>query len=128
MPKTKPETRKFTLELTEDEVVVLRCVMPRSIDPLQNGWPFTELAAPSLSLDSLRRKLEAVTWTRHVTRIDLDLESVRRGGSGRFAACTCEWHGPDRATLAMAADDTMIHESGGTTSLSEVPLSDEPVA
>lgn len=59
---------------------------------------------------------------RHLTSIDLDLESVHRGGSSRKAACICGWSGHERATLAMAADDAMVHESGGATSLGEIPI------
>jgi hypothetical protein len=48
--------------------------------------------------------------THHVVTIDPDLESFRRGGSTRTAACTCGWRGPQRATLTMVIDDAEVHQ------------------
>lgn len=47
---------------------------------------------------------------RHITHIEADPESLRRGGSCRTAACTCGWRGPQRGTMVLAADDALSHE------------------
>jgi hypothetical protein len=47
---------------------------------------------------------------RHLTSIDLDRESARRGGSTRTALCTCGWQGPQRGTIELAVDDALGHE------------------
>jgi hypothetical protein len=47
---------------------------------------------------------------RHVSSVINDAESFRRGGSTRTAACTCGWIGPQRSTMASAADDAIEHE------------------
>lgn len=47
---------------------------------------------------------------RHVTRVDVDFSSVKRGGSTRAAACLCGWRGPERGTMDLAADDALAHE------------------
>lgn len=47
---------------------------------------------------------------RHVTYIDPDLESMRKGGTVRTAACSCGWRGPQRSTLELACDDALQHE------------------
>lgn len=53
--------------------------------------------------------LQFVRW-RHVAGIEVDDDSVRRGGSTRRASCTCGWRGPERATLELACDDALEHE------------------
>ena len=52
---------------------------------------------------------QAVT-TRHIACIEVDLESLHRGGSTRTAVCTCSWRGPERGSLELAADDALLHE------------------
>jgi hypothetical protein len=47
---------------------------------------------------------------RHLAYVDVDLESIARGGSTRTAACRCGWRGPQRATLELATDDALTHE------------------
>lgn len=47
---------------------------------------------------------------RCLAHIEIHLESVRRGGSTRTAACTCGWRGPQRGTLELAVDDALLHE------------------
>jgi hypothetical protein len=47
---------------------------------------------------------------RHVASVEIDLESIRRGGSCRTATCTCGWRGPERSSLELAVDDALIHE------------------
>ena len=49
-------------------------------------------------------------FVRHIAYVDVDLESIARGGSTRTAACRCGWRGPERATLDLAADDALTHE------------------
>jgi hypothetical protein len=46
----------------------------------------------------------------HLAFIDIDRESLRRGGTTRFATCCCGWRGPSRATLELATDDALQHE------------------
>ncbi len=46
----------------------------------------------------------------HITSVEVDVESLRRGGSSRSAACGCGWRGPERSTMAVAADDALAHE------------------
>lgn len=69
--------------------------------------------------EAIASKLASGAWRRwrvgrsdlqHVARVDSDQESVRRGGSTRTAACSCGWVGPQRSTLALAADDATEHE------------------
>ncbi len=55
---------------------------------------------------------ESAVPVRHIAHIKVHKESLRRGGSCRIAVCICGWHGPQRATLEMAADDALIHEGG----------------
>jgi hypothetical protein len=52
----------------------------------------------------------AIVIDRHLAYIEPDRESFGRGGSTRTAACLCGWKGPERALLAMAADDALAHE------------------
>jgi hypothetical protein len=47
---------------------------------------------------------------RHLAYVEPDLESMRRGGSTRMAACICGWRGPQRGSLEMATDDALTHE------------------
>lgn len=47
---------------------------------------------------------------RHVAGIEIDRASLRRGGSGRRAVCSCGWTGVDRGSLEAAADDALQHE------------------
>jgi len=47
--------------------------------------------------------------TQHLAYVEVDLESIDRGGSTRIAACLCGWKGPQRATLELAADDALTH-------------------
>jgi hypothetical protein len=49
----------------------------------------------------------------HVTGIAVVADSVRRGGTTRRAICACGWHGPQRGTMVMAADDAIRHERDG---------------
>jgi hypothetical protein len=56
------------------------------------------------------RRVELRKTDKHVAYIDPDLESMRRGGSSRIAACSCGWRGPERATLELAYDDARQHE------------------
>lgn len=55
-------------------------------------------------------ELPAKPTTKHVTFIELNYESYRRGGTCRSAACFCGWKGPQRATIQLAYDDVMEHE------------------
>lgn len=48
--------------------------------------------------------------TRHIAYVAPDIESRRRGGSCRTAACLCGWKGPDRVSLELAAEDALEHE------------------
>jgi hypothetical protein len=48
--------------------------------------------------------------TRHLAYVEVDTESIGRGGSTRTAACLCGWKGPQRSTLELAADDALVHE------------------
>ena len=50
---------------------------------------------------------------KHIAHIDRLLDSLHRGGSCRVAVCTCGWHGPERGTLELAADDALTHEGSG---------------
>lgn len=59
---------------------------------------------------------------RHIASIEADAESLRRGGSTRTAICVCDWRGPQRATLELAADDAFIHE-GSTAQIDVAPRS-----
>lgn len=51
---------------------------------------------------------------RHVTGVEVDKVSLRRGGSCRVAACACGWFGPERSTMELAADDALEHEKAST--------------
>ena len=46
----------------------------------------------------------------HISYIDMDAADARRGGTTRVAKCLCGWVGPERGTIAMAADDAQEHE------------------
>jgi hypothetical protein len=47
---------------------------------------------------------------RHVTYIEVDLELCLRGSTTRIARCICEWRGPERGSIELAADDALTHE------------------
>lgn len=54
--------------------------------------------------------MDPARTVRHITCVNFDLESVARGGSTRRATCICGWHGPERGTIELAADDALMHE------------------
>lgn len=64
----------------------------------------------------------------HVTSVVVDLESVRRGGTTRTAACACGWTGPQRGTMELAADDALSHERGAPTYADPGGCFDKPIA
>lgn len=47
---------------------------------------------------------------RCIAYVEIDQESLRRGGSSRTATCTCGWRGPERGSLELAVDDALLHE------------------
>lgn len=47
---------------------------------------------------------------KHIASVEVDQESLRRGGSSRAAVCACGWRGPQRSSLELAVDDALIHE------------------
>lgn len=47
---------------------------------------------------------------KHITYVELNQESVRRGGTSRTAICLCGWVGPERGTIELAGDDAFQHE------------------
>ncbi|HSX22564.1 MAG TPA: hypothetical protein VLE97_07310 [Gaiellaceae bacterium] len=64
----------------------------------------------AIAAEARRPTGDAGPCVRHVARVEIDLESYRRGGSCRTAACACGWRGPERGTLELAADDAIGHE------------------
>lgn len=52
----------------------------------------------------------ALDHAGHLAFVEPDLQSIRRGGTTRKAACVCGWRGPERGTLELAVDDALNHE------------------
>lgn len=63
-----------------------------------------------------------MTTARCIAHVDVDSESIRRGGSCRFAACSCGWRGPERSTLELAVDDALLHEGSGCQVTQKPPI------
>lgn len=61
---------------------------------------------------------------KHLAYIKIDLESVQRGGSTRWALCLCGWKGPERASLELATDDALFHERQAHGTL-VIPIADD---
>ena len=54
----------------------------------------------------------------HLAYVEVDSESLHRGGSCRTAVCLCGWKGPQRGTLELVTDDALMHERTANKSMS----------